>query len=515
MMSEGRVLLRAARQVAVRLTATEALRNGVRAGVVVIAASFLLSASGMIIPVTAIPVLTALLATAAAVALVGIVSALVRSVDPQSAGRWFDLRIRSEERVSTALELILAPTAPGPLGRRVIADAIDHLAAIDLRDAVPVRFPKETSWMAVLAVLLLVWTTWVSGLTIPGTPARRTAETIRQEGSRLEQFATTLQSKARTEHIPLTRRAAPAIRDLGVRLQQERIDRAQALARIAELSRQIGQTRREISERIEATRPAPSGQTSLPQELLQRQALQRQIRQLQELTSRLRQDPSGTRKDALERLGAITQQGEGNQPAQVQRNLQRARDQLQQGNVPGAGESLTEALRELEGLQSLLADAEGLKNAQQQLDRSRTSMAGGPTQADTEATPQSSQRGRTLNAPGRNPPSPDAGNETAPPQGPNEGTTPGTGEVRDKIGASTPRLQVQKAPSKVRGSQAEGPVTTSEVIGTGRPGESRVQSATVSPTIVTQADRAMERARTPARYRTLVRRYFELLARFR
>jgi hypothetical protein len=37
----------------------------------------------------------------------------------------------------------------------------------------------------------------------------------------------------------------------------------------------------------------------------------------------------------------------------------------------------------------------------------------------------------------------------------------------------------------------------------------------VSPSIVAQADRAMEKARTPAKYRGLVRRYFERLAKLR
>jgi len=224
---------------------------------------------------------------------------------------------------------------------------------------------------------LVVWPVLVGGLALPGTPAHRAQQMIRREGLRLEQFAQTLQSRARAERLPLTRRAAPQLRDLGVRLQQERVDRASALARITELSRQLESTRRQIDQRLDEM-GRPQSSPAPPSELLRRQALQRQIRQLQELTSRLRQDAGAVSKDVLERLSEITQEGGGTQPAQVRQQLQQAKQQLDRGDMAGAGESLTQALRMLEGMETLMSDREGLESAREQLERSRAAITSGP-----------------------------------------------------------------------------------------------------------------------------------------
>lgn len=516
MTSQEQEIIRIARRAAARLTANRSVRAGARASAAVMAAILVAAFAGTVVPLAAVPVATALAAALAAGLVAAVVVAVMRPVDPLTAGRLIDLRLRLDERVSTAVEIALAPVPPSTIGARVLADATGRVDSHVLRQAAPVRLPRETWWTPLLAAFLLIWATWLHGLTIPGTPAHQTAEVIRQEGSRLEQFARSLQSRARTQHVPQTRRAAPQLKDLGVRLQQERIDRAEALARVAELSRQLEQTRREINERVDALHPAPSRDGSVPPELLRRQALQRQVRQLQELASRLRSDPSTPPRDALERLGAITQPGEGQQPAQVRRQLQQAREQLQAGNVAGAGESLTQALRELEGLESLLADEEGLKAAQQQLQRTRQSIAGGSTQRDQDADPQpGSEERASPTAPGQNPVAREPGAQGIPPQGPNEGTTPGAGEMREKLGDPSARMPAQRTPQRVRGAQSDGPVTASEVVGAGRPGASRVQDAAVTPAVVARADHALERARTPGRYRLLVRRYFERLARLR
>jgi hypothetical protein len=87
--------------------------------------------------------------------------------------------------------------------------------------------------------------------------------------------------------------------------------------------------------------------------------------------------------------------------------------------------------------------------------------------------------------------------------------------VDDKLGAPTPRLDGEQTPERLRGTQGEGPVGAAEVLGAGRRGAARTPSGQLSPSIVARADRAMESARTPARYRGLVRRYFERLASLR
>lgn len=510
------VVIQTARRAAARLTALRSTRAAVRTSAIVLAILIAASVANAVLPLATISLLFAVTASIAAGVMAAFVVALFRPVDALSAVRVLDVGLHLDERSSTALELVRARRALSTMGVRVLADAGERLSAVNLRQVFPWRLPREAWWIPVLILTLTVWTFWFHGLAIPGTPAYRTQQAIRREGERLEQFAQSLQARARAGRLLQTRRSAPQIQDLGVRLQRERVDRTEALARIAELSRQIEAARQQIGERLQAVRP-PAGGASMPQELLTRQALERQIRQLQELTSRIRQEPSAASKDALDRLGEVTKSLDGQQPAQVQSQLQKAREQLEHGDLRGAGESLTEALRELEGLDSMLADREGLSEAQQQLQRSRANIASsgaGPDSLDREES-RAEQRS-SPSGPGQTPPSSESSPEASPPPpGPHQGTLPGTGRVDQKLGQPGPRLQIPRSPQHLRGAQSEGGATVSEILGSGRPGPARVQPSAVTPTLVVQADQAMERSRIPGWYRTIVRRYFERLARLR
>lgn len=510
---QGRDLLRLVRQASVRQTVSRSGRTAARAGVVIMSACVLLAIAGAVLPVPSIALAQAMSVMAVSVLAAGVLSALLRPVPRLDTARALDADLRLEERVSTAVEVLTEAGARSSLASRVVADAERRLSAADIAAVTPLRVPRTLWWIAALTAVLFAWTLWLHGITIPGTPARRSAEVIRKEGQRLEQFARTLQSRARTEHMPATRRLTPQIRDLGSRLQRERLARAEALARVEELSQQLEQTRREIDERLQASRPAPS-RDSIPSDQLRRQATQRQVRQLQELLSRLQQDSSAASRDALDQLHQIAAAGEGTQPARVQQQLQQARERLERGNIAGARDAISDAMLDLQGIESLLADSEGVRSAQQEVERSQSAIAGGSAvESQPETAREDEQTSQTPVAPGEQRPSPDQGGEsTAPPQGPNEGSTPGTGRRDEKIGASTPRLETSKTPQRVRGAQAEGPVASSEIVGSGRSSRSRVPFANVSPAVVARADQAMSRSRTPARYRDIVRRYFQRLA---
>jgi len=512
----GLDLLRLVRQAAVRLTVSRAGHTAGRAGALAMAAFVLLNVAALAVPVSGVPLIHAIAAAVVAALAAGALAALLRPVPRVDTARALDATLALEERVSTALEVLTGALPRSSLASRVVADAEHRLSALGVAAVTPLRVPRTLWWIAAFAVVLFVLTSWLHGVTIPGTPAHRTAEVIRKEGQRLEQFARTLQSRTRTDHMPATRHLAPQMRDLGSRLQRERLERAEALARVEELSQQLEQTRREIDERLQASRPAPS-RDGVPSDQLRRQATQRQIRQLRELLSRLQQDSSAASRDALDQLNQMTAGAEGTQPARVREQLQRAREQLGRGNMVGARDAISDAMLDLQGLESLIADSEGVRSAQQQVERSRAAIAGGgPVEGQPEASRENDQTSQRPLASGEQRPSPAQGGEsTESPQGPNEGSTPGTGRGDEKIGARTPRLDVTKTVQRVRGAQGEGPVASSEIVGTGRSGSSRVQAADVSPAVIARADQAMIRSRTPARYRDIVRRYFQRLAKLR
>jgi len=58
-------------------------------------------------------------------------------------------------------------------------------------------------------------------------------------------------------------------------------------------------------------------------------------------------------------------------------------------------------------------------------------------------------------------------------------------------------------------------VSASDVVGAGRPGTPRVGSSGSEPGLLRQVETYMERARIPARYRALIRAYFQRLAQLR
>jgi len=498
-----------------RLTARRALQAASRAAIGVMAGAVVLTAAGAAFPLPPLSVWTALAASAACAALAAAVVMLMRRDGTLAAACVLDRTLRLDERASTAVELARGSRALSPLGTRVVADAERRLAGADLREAIPLRLPRRLWWIPALAAALAVWPALLGGLALPGTPAQRAQQVIRREGSRLEQFAQTLQARTRTERMPVTRRTAPRVRDLGVRLQQERVDRAGALARISELSRQIEAERRQIDERLQEM-ARPPRQNALPSELLRRQAVQQQIRQLQELTSRLRQGTTVS-KDVLDRLGAITREGDGDQPAQLAQHLEQARRQLEAGEVGRAGESLTQALRMLESMESMLADREGLESARRQLERSRTAIASGsPGARSDEQAASPDQAAQEPAGPGDRPLDSQPGAESPPPPiGPREGSTPGSGRVEEKMGPPSPRLGAARTPQQVRGMQGEGDVNTSEILGAGRPGSAQTQPLPASPAVLARVDRALARAHIPAQYRLIVLDYFQRLAQLR
>jgi len=109
----------------------------------------------------------------------------------------------------TALALSTEPVRPR-LGEFVLIQAVRCARGLDIRHALPLRWRPDHR-PVVLAVLVLLWEIVFSGTTLPMTPARRVAETIRTEGKRLEQVATQAHRRARFTRAIRTLEAAEAL----------------------------------------------------------------------------------------------------------------------------------------------------------------------------------------------------------------------------------------------------------------------------------------------------------------
>jgi hypothetical protein len=440
-------------------------------------------------------------------------------VPPHLAAQILDHRFALADRLTTAIEVMTGTHRPTPLAAALVADAAHAASGLDLRRGLPAG-PGRT-WLAAigLTVAAVAAVYGLAGFALPGTPAHQIVQTIRREGRRLERSAGGLEEQARLDRARITRRMAPDIRRLGERLQRERMERQDALARIEALSRQIEAERQKVREarRAQSGERAPEPRATLPSELFRRRAAaDRAVRQIQEITERLAQSKSPQEREALMRqLAALAGGGEeGDVPMRTREQAARAHRQLAAGDAAGARRTMQQSAADLDDLRAMLADEEGLQQAQRDLQRSSQSIAEGraPAASETEETPKASAQPGNA-APGTRPlPQSDQPGGAEPPPGPNQGTTPGQGAIAEKLGQRTARLEGERQQNRLRGVQGEGRVVTSELLGPGRSAQVRVPQGRALAAARADADRYLQRMRIPPEYREIVRRYFEALA---
>lgn len=435
-----------------------------------------------------------------------------------TAAQVLDHRFRGHDRMATAVEVLAGTHPPTVLSQAVVADAA-RWAAFQAPARSMGWLPGRSVWAALGLAAVTVAAGWfLTGVSVPGTPARQVAQTIRQEGRRIERAADAMDSQARLERARAARRVAGSLRRLGEELQRERMDRFDALSRIESLERQIEASRRQVRARREQAgeRAAPTDST-LPQELFrQRAALDRTIRQFQEIAERLAQDPSpDERRSLMRQLEALSEGGsEGDVPTRGREQAAQARRQAAVGDTAGARQALRQGEMDMEQLRAMLADEEGLTQAQRDLRRSSDRIARGGS-----GTPTHSEQPRDAGvtpggaAPGRRQLQQGEGSaEQEPPPGPNQGTAAGQGAVADRLGERTPRLDGERPQTRISGIQGEGRAASSDIPGPGRQGQVRAAPGRAGADVRAEADRYMSRMRIPPEYREIVRRYFEALA---
>jgi hypothetical protein len=415
------------------------------------------------------------------------------------------------------LEVRLGRHRPTTLASLLLDDATALAASLDLRRHLPAGPDRTAAVAAGLAIVAVLASSALRGVSLPGTPAREVARTIQREGRRLERAGQTMEEQARAERARIARRMAPSLQKLGAALQRERLERQEALARIESLGQVLEAERRQVKARREQLareqRPPSADQ---PSDLFaQRAATERALRQIRELADRLAESTSPEEREAVMRqLAALAGGEDAGVPTRVRQQADTARRQAELGDAAGARRTLQQAAGDLEDLRAMLADEEGLEQAQRDLRRSADQIARGAPGAppDAEQAPQASTRQGPA-APGDRPPSEGQGPEPSEaPAGPNQGTLPGQGTIAEKLGARTQRLEAQRQQSRIPGLQGEGRVTTSELLGPGRPGRVRAPSGPGGGAVRAEADRYVARMRVPPEYREIIRRYFEALA---
>ncbi len=499
-----------------RLAARRAWHWSGRAALAWILAVLVLTLARAVVPISVPYALLCGLGLGAG-ALAFLLLAVAWRVPPLVAAQVLDHRFGGRDRTATAVEILTGAHAGSALSPAAVADTARWVLAETPQDRLRWR-PGPAVWAALGLAALTVALGWLlTGVSVPGTPARRVAETIRHEGRRIERAADAMSEQARLERAPVARRLADPLRRLGEDLQRERMDRREALSRIESLGRQIEASRRQVRSRRDQQEEKPAASDpALPQQLFRRRAaLDQAIRQFQEIAERLAQNPSPEeRRSLLRQLEALSRGGsEGEVPTRGREQAAQARRRAAAGDTKAARQALRQGALDMEELRTLLADEEGLEQARRGLRKSADRIArggGGPPETEPPSqaavAPSGSSPGRRQLQQGEGP------EEESPPPGPNQGSTAGTGTAQDKQGERTPRLEGERPQTRIRGMQGEGRAVTEDLPGPGRPAPVRVTPGRASEAVRAEADRYMSRMRIPPEYREIVRRYFEALA---
>jgi hypothetical protein len=406
----------------------------------------------------------------------------------------------------TALALSKEPVRP-PLGEFVLAQAVRCARGLDVRQALPLRWRPDRR-LIVLAALVLLWDLLLLGTTLPLTPARRVAETIRTEGRRLEQVATEAHRRARFKRAVRTLEAAEATREVAQSLQDTRTTRSVALARLGGLQERLERAHKAVQEALRARLgPTP--------ELGSAEAVEESFRQWRALERGL----GGVRTEReLERIReALRALGEdpGSPPA-LQKAARQALRALARGDRRAAQETISQALTDLEAIKRLLAEEEGLHQVGHEVERAHQRIVSGTPGQAVEDREAAAGAGRVrMASPGERSPGEERPEGAVLSEGPDEGLEAGAGAARTKLGPPTDRLRTEHRREVLRGAPAEDQVVTAEIRGPGIRSAPRTAAQAVSPLVVRQVDDALARQRVPSAYREIVRRYFLELARRR
>jgi|DewCreStandDraft_2_1066082.scaffolds.fasta_scaffold07802_2 hypothetical protein len=434
-----------------------------------------------------------------------LVSALVRRPPWDEAASSLDRACGLEDRLATWLAVVRGQ-ATGALVDHFLRDVESTAARVRVKEAVAIGRPRLRA-VAALALASVLWEVLLSGVTLPGTPARRVAEVVRREGRRLEAVGQAWEERSRARGLLEAERTAQALAAAGQRLAGPRASAAGALRDLAAVQQGIEAERRPFRSALERAGLADGlGPPALRPWV---GTVDRELRRIASAVEEAELSPQ--RAEAIRRaLRTLDTTAPLRSDAPARRALQEAARRVGSGDAAGAREAVRQAEEALRELQRML-EAEGALAAQQR--EAEASSAHIATALRTGTDPEAAvERPHTYPTGPRDTTRSSSGVREDPEAqawlGPDQGLQPGSGSVRDQLGPPSPRLPGQRRPEVLRGQVGEGRVYTTQVVAPAATTRPQTPLARVPVRAVRQVDEALVRDRVPARYRDWVRRYF-------
>jgi hypothetical protein len=298
------------------------------------------------------------LAAMALCAVGAIILGLRSRADPMGLLIRADRTLRLKERLSTAYELATSPH-PHPLRPIVLQEAARVSRSVNPFRVIPSTTPRTLRWTPFLLLAIVLVLVVDFGMILPQSfigGDERPSPPLLDQGQQLERLGKRLETEARRRGLERSVEASRRMQTLGQRLQNERVNEREAMARINSLAEYV----RNLEEELKKMAVLEDVSISKVREVMVNQAsVSGEVQRLLGMMGRGKLSPSEMR-NLQERLQSLGQQGA------LDERLSEAINQLREGDLEGAREMLENYL-----LQDQLAqDFEHLKRAERALDGS-------------------------------------------------------------------------------------------------------------------------------------------------
>ncbi len=267
-----------------------------------------------------------------------------------------DRTLKLKERLSTAYELANSPH-PHPLRVLVLQEAARVARSVNPFRVIPNTTPRTLRWMPFLLLAIVLVLVVDFGLILPpslvGEDGRQNPA-LHAQGQQLERLGKRLETEAQRRGLERSLEAARRMQTMGQRLQNEKVNEREALARVNSLSEYV----RNLEEELKKMAVLEDISVSKVREVMINQAsVSGEVQRLLGMLGRGKLSPSEMH-NLQERLQSLGQQGG------VDERLSEALNQLREGDLDGARESLENFLAQ----DQLAQDFEHLKRAERALD---------------------------------------------------------------------------------------------------------------------------------------------------
>jgi hypothetical protein len=297
------------------------------------------------------------LAAMALCAIVAVIMGLRARAEPMGLLIRADRTLKLKERLSTAYELATSPQ-PHPLRPIVLQEAARVARSVNPFRVIPSTTPRTLRWipfilLAIVLVLVVDFAMILPQSFMAGD--ERPSAALYERGQQLERVGKRLETEARRRGLERSLEAAQRMQTLGQRLQNEKVNEREALARVNSLAEYM----RNLEEELKKMAVLEDVSIGKVREVMVNQAnVSGEVQRLLGMLGRGKLSPSEMRH-LQERLQSLGQQGG------LDERLSEALNQLRDGDLEGARELLENFL-----LQDQLAeDFEHLRRAERALDR--------------------------------------------------------------------------------------------------------------------------------------------------